>query len=346
MKKRGLKDQKAQRANLRAADNKTQFIRSLQSLQRKRICQLDEEMMEIKRDLMNIKSHQPNYFLEPTRPSSARLSSRQYRHRGQHVTKNVTVTIPSVRPTTAPETRETGRQNSRDVLKKVSIQSQNSQCSERSTQSNRTGNGTNTATTTLEPTEEAPASLASRWKSGNTRVKLDAVKMLQRSHQEAKKRMESTQDVSTSAELDKIKSISKWLSIKKISEQPRGIPPIAMRYIQSRHKDWKFDFNSFIQKEFPPDPKVRVEAAVPEEVMEEQKKCFNNLTAARALLKFKRRLNDFRAKTEEERAAEKMWEDLKKVRYLRIPGCPTEPRCYSTTPDLSRPESVFDEYLR
>ena len=48
-----------------------------------------------------------------------------------------------------------------------------------------------------------------------------------------------------------------------------------MRYIQSRHKDWKFDFNSFIQKEFPPDPKVRVEAAVPEEVMEEQKKCFN-----------------------------------------------------------------------
>ncbi|KAL5258072.1 hypothetical protein ACHWQZ_G012883 [Mnemiopsis leidyi] len=327
MKKRGLKDQKAQRANLRAADNKTQFIRSLQSLQRKRICQLDEEMMEIKRDLMNIKSHQPNYFLEPTRPSSARLSS-------------------SVRPTTAPETRETGRQNSRDVLKKVSIQSQNSQCSERSTQSNRTGNGTNTATTTLEPTEEAPASLASRWKSGNTRVKLDAVKMLQRSHQEAKKRMESTQDVSTSAELDKIKSISKWLSIKKISEQPRGIPPIAMRYIQSRHKDWKFDFNSFIQKEFPPDPKVRVEAAVPEEVMEEQKKCFNNLTAARALLKFKRRLNDFRAKTEEERAAEKMWEDLKKVRYLRIPGCPTEPRCYSTTPDLSRPESVFDEYLR
>ena len=48
-----------------------------------------------------------------------------------------------------------------------------------------------------------------------------------------------------------------------------------MRYIQSRNKDWKFDFNSFVQKQFPPDPKVKEEAAVPEEVMEEQKKCFN-----------------------------------------------------------------------
>ena len=33
MKKRGLKDQKAQRANLKAADNKTEFIRSLQNMQ-------------------------------------------------------------------------------------------------------------------------------------------------------------------------------------------------------------------------------------------------------------------------------------------------------------------------
>ena len=70
------------------------------------------------------------------------------------------------------------------------------------------------------------------------------------------------------------------------------------------------------------------------------------MTAARALLKFKKRLKEFRAKTEEERAAEKMWEDLKKVRYLRIPGHPTEPRYYSLTPDLSRPESSFDDYMR
>ena len=37
---------------------------------------------------------------------------------------------------------------------------------------------------------------------------------MKKSHLEAKKRMESTHDVSASAELDKIKSISKWLSIK------------------------------------------------------------------------------------------------------------------------------------
>ncbi|XP_063674726.1 uncharacterized protein LOC134811638 isoform X2 [Bolinopsis microptera] len=95
MKKRGLKDQKAQRANMRATDNKQQFMQSLQNLQRKRICQLDEEMMVIRRDLMNMNSHQPNYFLEPSRPNSARQSS-------------------SARPTTAPETRD------RDLSRHVS----------------------------------------------------------------------------------------------------------------------------------------------------------------------------------------------------------------------------------
>ena len=50
-----------------------------------------------------------------------------------------------------------------------------------------------------------------------------------------------------------------------------------------------------------------------------------NLTAARALLMFKKRLNSYRAKSDEERAAERAWEELKKVRYLRIPGLPIDP---------------------
>ncbi|XP_063674725.1 uncharacterized protein LOC134811638 isoform X1 [Bolinopsis microptera] len=115
MKKRGLKDQKAQRANMRATDNKQQFMQSLQNLQRKRICQLDEEMMVIRRDLMNMNSHQPNYFLEPSRPNSARQSSRQnQRSRPVSRHRSLTVTIPSARPTTAPETRD------RDLSRHVS----------------------------------------------------------------------------------------------------------------------------------------------------------------------------------------------------------------------------------
>lgn len=337
MKKRGLKDQKAQRANMRATDNKQQFMQSLQNLQRKRICQLDEEMMVIRRDLMNMNSHQPNYFLEPSRPNSARQSS-------------------SARPTTAPETRDRdlsrhvsrdkdlSRGNSRELVKKASAGSLQSQISQNSDRS-RGGNGKGPVAS-LDQCPEAVATASSRWKKGNTRVKLGAVQIMARSHQEAKKRIESKQDFSASAELDTIKSISKWLSIKNMAEQPRGIPPIAMRYVHSRHKDWKFDLPTFMEKQFPP-PKSKTEF-VPEEIMEEQKKCFNNMTAARALLKFKRRLNTFRAKTEEERQAEKMWEDLKKVRYLRIPGQATEARFYSYTPDLglSRPDSMLDDYMR
>jgi len=300
---------------------------------------LDEEMMEIRRDLININSHQPEYFLDSSRPGSARVTSRKnYRARQLEQQLSLTVTIPSARPTTAPPTREVSCQLPRDLKKEsapASLHSQQSQTSERKV--------TGTQPTPGQEPGEGAATVSSRWKSNNTRAKLDAVNMLSRSHQ---RRLENNQDFSASAELDKIKSISKWLSIKKIAEQPKGIPPIALRYIQSRHKDWKFDFNNFLDKEFPPRPKSKAETVVSEEVMEEQKKCFNNMTAARALLKFKKRLYEFRAKTEEERLAEKMWEDLKKVRYLRIPGHPTEPRCYSTMSDLTRPDSGFGDYIR
>ena len=61
-----------------------------------------------------------------------------------------------------------------------------------------------------EPATDA----TSKWITHNTRVKLEAVQMMKRSSRAAKKKIESTQDFSASAELDKIKSISKWLSIK------------------------------------------------------------------------------------------------------------------------------------
>ena len=61
---------------------------------------------------------------------------------------------------------------------------------------------------------EGVAAISSRWKSGNTRVKLDAVQIMKQSHQAAKKRCEKKDDISTTAELDKIKAINKWLSIK------------------------------------------------------------------------------------------------------------------------------------
>ena len=82
--------------------------------------------------------------------------------------------------------------------------------SDRSTKSNRKGNGT---VPEVECTEGV-AAISSRWKSGNTRVKLDAVQIMKQSHQAAKKRCEKKDDISTTAELDKIKAINKWLSIK------------------------------------------------------------------------------------------------------------------------------------
>ena len=63
---------------------------------------------------------------------------------------------------------------------------------------------------------------------------------------------------------------------------------------------------------------------------------FQNFTAARALMKFKKRLENFRAKTDEEREAERMWEELKNVRYLRIPGNPIEPDFYMSVTDIFR----------
>ena len=77
----------------------------------------------------------------------------------------------------------------------------------------RGGNGKGPVAS-LDQCPEAVATASSRWKKGNTRVKLGAVQIMARSHQEAKKRIESKQDFSASAELDTIKSISKWLSIK------------------------------------------------------------------------------------------------------------------------------------
>eukprot|EP00116_Pleurobrachia_bachei_P016746 sb/3477008/ len=96
-----------------------------------------------------------------------------------------------------------------------------------------------------------------------------------------------------------------------------------MRFIKSQNKNWKFNLDTFLDREFPPPPPVADEAA--SEIIEKTKKQFNNLTAARALLLFKKRLNSYRAKSDEERAAERAWEELKKVRYLRIPGVPLDP---------------------
>ena len=49
---------------------------------------------------------------------------------------------------------------------------------------------------------------------------------------------------------------------------------------------------------------------------------FQSFTAAQALMKFKRRLEQFRAKTKGEREAERMWAEMRNVRYLRIPENP------------------------
>lgn len=57
-----------------------------------------------------------------------------------------------------------------------------------------------------------------------------------------------------------------------MSAQKHGIPPIAMRYVASKHKNWKFDLDSFLEKQFPPSVKP---PPVSTKVMEQQKKCFN-----------------------------------------------------------------------
>lgn len=67
------------------------------------------------------------------------------------------------------------------------------------------------------------------------------------------------------------------------------------------------------------------------------------MTAAKALLKFKKRLEVYRAKSDEEKAADKMWEELKKVRYLRIPGTPLEPIPHISS-DFYRSSSMNSDY--
>lgn len=76
MKKRSSKDLVlAQRANIREAEGKQTALKSLGTLQRKKLCQLEEEMSEVRKELRTMNRHRPQYFYS-SRPSSARISPR------------------------------------------------------------------------------------------------------------------------------------------------------------------------------------------------------------------------------------------------------------------------------
>lgn len=99
------------------------------------------------------------------------------------------------------------------------------------------------------------------------------------------------------------------------------MPPEAKKYTA----DWQFDMTTFLEKHFPSDliePVKKVEISKAQ--MEKEKSNFQNLTATTALLKFKTRLAKYRAKSQEERESERLWEELKKIRYLRVRG-PIDP---------------------
>lgn len=318
-KKRGVKGCNdlvlAQRANMREADSQQNALKVLHQLQRRRICKLEEEITEVKKDLRSIHQQEPDYFYKSrpassTEPPTNRSSGSWESKRGG---RPITAPIPGskVEPMPAATRPCWGRRTSH-ISSKPSLSRQN---------------------TTNMKTEEAKKNKPpSKWKDNKTRAKIDAVKVVTQKHIEAKKRQKEENPEFTLVELDRIKNINRWLSIKKMPEQNQ-IPPIAMKYIHSQKMELNFDLSKFLEKKFPPTEPTnskKVTSNVSEEVIEQQKMQFNNMTAARALMKFKRRLEIFRAKTDEERAQEKIWGDLKNVRYLRIPGVPMEPDSYSS----------------
>ena len=297
---------------MREADSQRSKLAAMQQFQRRRICQLDDEITEVKNDLRTINLQEPQYFFNrrptSTRPATNRSDSRGSRKSGGQRP----ITAPAAGRTVPLQAAKPCWGRSVQISSKPTFSRQNTACSVQSYTNEK---------------ETTPKRTGSKWKSGMTRTKIDVINMVTNKHVESKKRLKEQNPEFTLAELDKIKNINRWLSISKMSEQNK-IPTLAMRYIHNQHRNWNFDLQTFLEKKFPPTNEKKDN--VPDELMELQKKTFNNLTAAKALMKFKRRLENFRAKTDEERANEKMWEELKNVRYLRIPGVPIEPHTYSS----------------
>lgn len=297
----------AQRANIREANTQQSALKVLHQMQRRRICALDDQITEVKRDLRSIHREEPEYFYK-SRPSSSTgpLTGRSSGSWG----RPITAPLPGGKVAPMTATRPCWGRRTSVISSKPAVSRQSSMSS------------------TLD---DGRKKVASNWKIGKTLAKIDTVKAVTQKHIEATKKQKEDKPDFTMAELDQIRNINRWLSIAKMPEQSR-IPPLAMKYIQNHNMELNLDLSTFLEKKFPPPGPAakKVPSNVSKEVMEQQKKKFNNMTAARALLKFKVRLERFRAKTDEDRVREKMWEDLKNVRYLRIPGQPTEPDYYSS----------------